>query len=87
MDGNDAVRLGEGRPLALSPDAQWALAVQGEMPGELVPLPTGTGDVRRLPRGAIAEYLDWAAFSPDSRRVYFAARDSGDVRRTYVQDL
>jgi WD40 repeat protein len=87
MDGNDAVRLGEGRPLALSPDAQWALAVQGEMPGELVLLPTRTGDVRHLPRGAITEYLDWAAFSPDSRRVYFAGRDSGDVRRTYVQDL
>jgi eukaryotic-like serine/threonine-protein kinase len=87
MDGNDAVRLGEGRPLALSRDVQWALAVQGDMPGELVLLPTRTGEVRRLPRGAIAEYLDWAAFSPDGRRVYFAARDSADLRRTYVQDV
>jgi serine/threonine protein kinase/dipeptidyl aminopeptidase/acylaminoacyl peptidase len=87
MDGNDAVRLGEGRPLALSPDVQSALAVQGELPGELVLLPTRTGEVRRLPRGAIAEYLDWAAFSPDGRRIYFAARDSADIRRTYVQDV
>ena len=86
-DGSDAVRLGEGRPLALSPDARWALAVQGETPGELVLLPTGTGDVRRLSRGAIAEYLDWAAWSPDGRRVYLAARDTSDVRRTYVQDV
>jgi Tol biopolymer transport system component len=87
MDGSDAVRLGEGRPLALSRDAQWALAVQGEMPGQLALLPTRTGEVRRLPRGAIAEYLDWAVFSPDGRRIYFAARESSDVRRTYVQDL
>ena len=87
MDGSDAVRLGEGRPLALSRDAQWALAVQGEIPGELVLLPTRTGEVRRLPRGAIAEYLDWAVFSPDGRRIYFAAREASDVNRTYVQDL
>jgi hypothetical protein len=87
MDGSDAVRLGDGRPLALSRDAQWALAVQGEIPGELVLLPTRAGEVRRLPRGPIAEYLDWAVFSPDGRRIYFAARDSSDVRRTYVQDV
>ena len=87
MDGSDAVRLGEGRPLALSPDAQWALAVHGETSGELTLLPTRTGEIRRLPRGAVAEYLDWAVFSRDSRRVYFAGRDAQDVRRTYVQDL
>ena len=87
MDGSDAVRLGEGRPLALSRDGQWALAIQGEVPGELALLPTRTGEIRRLPRGAIAEYLDWAVFSPDSRRIYFAARDATDANRTYVQDL
>jgi eukaryotic-like serine/threonine-protein kinase len=87
MDGSDAVRLGEGRPLALSPDARWALAVRGEAPGELVLLPTGTGEVRRLRRGPIAEYLDWAAWSPDGRRVYLAARDASDLRRTFVQDI
>lgn len=86
-DGSDAVRLGEGRPLALSRDGQWALAVQDESPPQLVLLPTRTGDVRRLPRGAVAEYLDWAAWSPDGRRIYFAARDASDVRRTYVQDV
>ena len=86
-DGGDAVRLGEGRPLALSPDARWALAVQGETLGELVLLPTGAGGVRRLPRGAIAEYLDWAAWSPDGRRVYLAGREAAGIRRTFVQDV
>ena len=86
-DGSDAVRLGEGRPLALSRDGQWALAIQDDSPPQLVLLPTRTGEVRRLPRGVIAEYLDWAAWSPDGRRIYFAARDASDVRRTYVQEV
>jgi eukaryotic-like serine/threonine-protein kinase len=86
-DGSDAVRLGEGRPLALSRDGLWAIAVQDDSPAQLVLLPTRTGDVRRMPRGPIAEYLDWAAWSPDGRRIYFAARDASDVRRTYVQDV
>jgi Tol biopolymer transport system component len=40
-----------------------------------------------MPRGAIVEYLDWAAWSPDGRRVLFAGREAGDVQRTYVQDI
>lgn len=86
-DGSDAVRLGEGRPLALSHDGQWALAVQDDAPGALMVLPTRTGEVRRMPRGSIAEYLDWATWSPDGRRIYFAGREASDIRRTYVQDV
>ena len=86
-DGSEAVQLGVGRPLALSPDARWVLALQGNEPQQLALLPAGTGDVRRMPRGAIVEYLDWAAWSPDGRRVLFAGREAGDVQRTYVQDI
>jgi serine/threonine protein kinase/Tol biopolymer transport system component len=86
-DGSDAIQLGEGRPLALSPDARWVAAVQENQPQPLVVLPAGTGDIKRLPRGPIVEYLDWATWSPDGRRIFFAGRESTDVRRTYVQDL
>ena len=86
-DGSDAVRLGEGRPLALSPDGQWALAVQGNTPQQLVLLPTGAGEAKRMPSGAIVEFLDWAAWSPDGRRIIFAGREPADLRRTYVQDV
>ena len=86
-DGGDAIQLGEGRPLALSPDARWVAAVRESTMPQLVLLPTGTGESRQLPRGGIVEYLDWAAWSPDGRRILFAARDSTDVRRTYAQDI
>jgi Tol biopolymer transport system component len=85
-DGRDPVPLGSGRPLALSPDARWVVAVQDTTPQQLVLLPAGTGELTVMPRGAIVEYFDWAAWSIDGRRVFFAGRESGNVRRTYVQD-
>jgi Tol biopolymer transport system component len=86
-DAGEAVPLGEGKPLALSPDARWVAAVQGSEAAQLVLLPAGSGEVRSLPRGRIVEYLDWAAWSRDGRRIFFAGRESDDVRRTYVQDV
>jgi hypothetical protein len=85
-DGSAAVRLGEGRPLALSPDGRWALAVQHTSPPQLVLLPTGPGEPRGLPRGAIGEYLDWAAWSPDGRTIFFAGQDAGGGKHTFAQD-
>ncbi len=86
-DGSDAVRLGEGRPLALSPDGRWAVAVQQTSPPQLIALPTGPGEQKVLPRGAIQEYLDWAAWAPDSHRILFAAQDKDGHKRTYLQDI
>jgi eukaryotic-like serine/threonine-protein kinase len=86
-DASDAIRLGEGRPLALSRDGQWALAVLDDASTEIALLPTRTGDVKPLPRGPIAEYLDWATWSPDNRRLYLAALDASSEGRTYVQDV
>lgn len=85
-DGSAAVRLGEGKPLALSPDGRWALAVQNTSTPQLVLLPTGPGEPRLLARGAIAEYLDWAAWSPDGRTIFFAGQDSGGGKHTFAQD-
>jgi len=87
MDGSEAISLGEGRPLALSPDARWVAALQKNQPQPLVLLPVGRGEIKRLPRGPIIEYLDWAAWSPDGRKIFFAGREAPDVRRTYVQDV
>ena len=82
------MRLGEGRPLALVAGCTVGTCRPGKHAlNRLVLLPTGTGEARRLPRGPIVEYLDWAAWSPDGRRIFFAGRESGDVRRTYVQDV
>ena len=85
-DGSDAVRLGEGKALALSPDGKWALALQGTSPPQLLLLPTGPGEQKPLPRGGINEYY-WASWFPDGRRIVFAGAEAGHRPRSYIQDV
>jgi Tol biopolymer transport system component len=83
---SDPVRLGEGKPLALSPDQKWALVVQQTQPPQLVLLPTGSGEQKSLPRGAISEHKS-AGWFPDSSRIFFDGTEAGHRPRTYVQDI
>jgi WD40 repeat protein len=85
--GSDPVRLGEGKPLALSPDGKWALALQQSSPPQLVLLPTGPGERKLLPRGPIGQFMHWAAWSSDGGRIFFSAEEPGHRKRTYIQDI
>jgi Tol biopolymer transport system component len=87
MDGSPAVRLGEGFALALSPDKRWALSLLLGSEQELILLPTGTGEARRLPRGPIRSYGYDAKFLPHGEAIVFYGRVSSGLRRLWVQDL
>src|SRR4030095_2989566 len=50
-------------------------------------LPTGLGRPKPLPRGDIAEFFHWAAWSPGGERIFFTAAESGHRPRTWAQDL
>ena len=85
--GGAAVLLGEGAPLALSPDARQALSVLrpfGQTQLEL--LPTGAGQARQLPQDGI-KYAGQGAFLPDGNRVLIAGTQEGHGARLYVRDL
>ena len=84
--GGDAVRLGEGKPLALSPDQKWVLTLKAGPPSELLLLPTGAGDSKLLPRSGIQEYYSGAWF-PDGKRIMFAGEGSDHIPRSFVQDV
>lgn len=86
-DGSNPKRLGDGKPLALSPDGQSALTLQHSGPPQLTLLPTGVGKPKSLPRGDIAEFFHWAAWSPGGERVFFTAAESGRRPRTWAQDV
>jgi eukaryotic-like serine/threonine-protein kinase len=85
-DGSPAVKLGEGRPLALSPDGSEALTVPEGSPETLVLLPTGPGESRHLPPGPLTSYSR-ATFFPSGERILILGSERGHERRCYVQDL
>ena len=72
-DGSDAMRLGDGRALALSPDGQWALVARSAPETHLVLLPVGEGEPQRLPGGGLLYRR--AVFFPDGRRILYNADD------------
>jgi WD40 repeat protein len=84
-DGGDAIRLGEGRALTLSPDGKLALALRGTPP-RLVLLPTGPGEEKPLPSSGLVEYYS-AAWFPDGRRILLVAAGSDLQPRCYIQDV
>jgi serine/threonine protein kinase len=84
--GGDAVRLGEGRALALSPDGKWALALQAGPPPRLVLLPTGPGEEKPLPSSGLIEYYS-AAWFPNGKQILFVAAGSDGHPRSYVQEV
>jgi dipeptidyl aminopeptidase/acylaminoacyl peptidase len=85
-DDSPAVKLGEGRALALSSDGQWALAVQENTPPQLVLLPTTPGEPKALPRGNIKEYHH-ASWSPDNRHILFTGLEPDSLPRSYIQAI
>src|SRR3989442_10286572 len=81
-----AIRLGQGSPLALSPDGQWALVLRQNMsPPDFVLLPTGVGQQRALPTGNITP--NFGQFLPDSKRLLFDGHEAGHASRIYVMNL
>ena len=84
-DGSDAIRLGEGRALTLSPDGKLALALRGTPP-RLVLLPTGPGEEKPLPSAGLVEYYS-AAWFRDGKRILFVAAGADLQPRCYIQDV
>ena len=82
----EAVRLGEGKPLALAPDGKWVLALRGGPPSQLTLLPTGAGEPKLLPRSGIEEYYSGAWF-PGGKKILFSGETSDHVPRTFIQDV
>jgi hypothetical protein len=88
-DGTPAVRLGEGRAIALSPDTRWAICAPASdlysPSAHLELLPTGTGEPRRLAGNGIL--YTGAAWLPDGKQIIVSAIEPGHRARLYLQDL
>jgi hypothetical protein len=84
--GGDAIRLGAGRALALSPDGKFALVLQAGPPATLVLLPTGPGEEKRLVATGLEEFYS-AAWFPSGKRILFVAAGSDAQPHSFVQEV
>jgi hypothetical protein len=87
--GSQAVRLGPGRALALSPDGRFAICLP---PGDMFTaapylelLPTGAGEPRRIGGNGVS-YSN-AAWLADGKRLVVSASEPGHRERLYLQEL
>jgi serine/threonine protein kinase/Tol biopolymer transport system component len=87
-DGSPAVRLGDGSPLALSPDEKWVLCTRPDSLAELFLLPTKAGEAKALPHSGLVQINSArAAWLPDGKRFLLSGNEAGHGERLYVQDL
>jgi Tol biopolymer transport system component len=84
-DESPAVQLGEGRPIAVSPDAKWVLLTTRPSSPYLTLLPTGTGEMRTLEPGRVARFTPQADWTPDGQRIVFVGNEAGRPLRVFVQ--
>jgi Tol biopolymer transport system component len=84
-DGSPAIRLGEGKALALSPDGKWVLAESSPATHQLTLLPTGTGQPVRLPPTNLSHV--WAAWLPDNKRFVFLGSRAGSGLQLFAEDV
>jgi hypothetical protein len=85
-DGSEAIRLGTGTALALSPDGRWALALQEGPTPQLALLPTGPGEVRVLPSEGFSDFY-WARWFPNGERLLVVAAGADGVPHSYIQHV
>jgi hypothetical protein len=82
-------KLGDGIVLGLSPNGEWAIA-QVPSSGQLMLLPTGTGEPRKLARGPIEQYVlrrESTAWLSDGLEFLFCGNEPGRPPRCYRQSI
>jgi len=81
LDQTEAVRLGDGQAVDLSPDGQWSLSIVYGPPSRLLLLPLGAGRTTELPN--TRKMTIQAAGFIDGRRVVFLAGLGHEPLRLY----
>ena len=85
-DGSPAVRLGEGYGFGRSPDGKWVVSILFSS-NQIVLLPTGAGEAKRLERLGIEQYGYGASWLPDGKNIVFIGKEPGHTHRSYVQSV
>ena len=84
LDGSPAVRLGDGDPMDLSPDGKWVISRLPTTPAQLLLLPTGAGETRKLPNSSVIPIVArWLT----NDTIVMIGNEPGHRGRTYLLEL
>ena len=84
-DGTSAIQIGDGVGGSLSPDGKWVSSVLSSPP-QLLLLPTGAGQPKRLERFGIEQFGYTTSWLPDGRTIVFSGQQPG-IARTDLQNV
>jgi len=85
MRGSPPTPLGEGMAGDFSPDGKWATAIVSN--AQLLLLPTGAGNVKRMERGDVEQYGMEAHWLPDGKQIIFSGNQPGHAVRCFIQNI
>ena len=85
-DGTPAVQLGEGFGVGMSPDGKWVTSILSS-PHQILLLPTGAGQPKRLERFGIEQFGYGGAWLPDGKTIVFIGKEPGHSLRSYLQSV
>jgi eukaryotic-like serine/threonine-protein kinase len=80
------VRLGDGIPVALSPDGAWVFSLVPTTPQKAILLPTGPGQPRVLDLGPLSSVIASASWMPDGQHVLVSGNEAGKQGRLWLLD-
>jgi hypothetical protein len=86
LDGSAPVRIGDGTPVALSPDQKWALTIVLSTPPKLLIVPLGAGQTKDVSVSGF-QYSLIAEWLPDAQRFVFVGAKKGEKLRGYLQRI
>jgi Tol biopolymer transport system component len=84
LGGSAPIRLGDGDAIALSPDGNYALALQHGSPQRLVVVEYNAGTSQLMPATSF-NYQPKGQWFPDSQRILFEANEPGHPIRIWMQ--
>ena len=85
-DGTSAIQLGDGFGGGLSPSGEWVSAIISSPP-QILLLPTGAGQAKRLDSFGIEQFGYATAWLPDGKTILFSGKESGRSLRSYLQSV
>jgi eukaryotic-like serine/threonine-protein kinase len=85
-DRSPALMLGEGQPLAISPDGNWVATLDNSDSFNVVLLPTGVGRPQQLTSNGwdFGRFMSWYA---DGKALLVTAREPGHRQRAYRLEI